>query len=82
MVKRVHNLLYSNNEEAIQVDTKKKWEQGMKDEMDCLVNKHIWDLVQFPTRKREFHNKWIYNLKEEYGGKKWYKARLVVKEFA
>ena len=29
------------------------------------------------------HNKWeVYRLKEEYGGKKWYKDRLVVKGFA
>ena len=26
-------------------------------------------------------NKWVYRLKEEYGEKKWYKARLVVKGF-
>jgi hypothetical protein len=39
-------------EEAMQVDTKRKWEQGMKEEMDSLVNNHTWDLVQFPTRKR------------------------------
>ena len=27
-------------EEAMQVDTKNKWEQGMKEEMDSLVNNH------------------------------------------
>ena len=27
-------------------------------------------------------NKWVYRLKEEDGGNKWYKARLVVKGFA
>jgi hypothetical protein len=32
-------------EEAMQVDTKKKWEQGMKEEMDSLVNNQTWDLV-------------------------------------
>jgi hypothetical protein len=32
-------------EEIMQVDTKRKWEQGMKEEMDSLVNNHIWDLV-------------------------------------
>jgi hypothetical protein len=26
-------------EEAMQADTKKNWEQGMKEEMDSLVNK-------------------------------------------
>jgi hypothetical protein len=38
-------------EEAMQVDTKKKWEQGMKEEMDSLVNNQTWDLVQLPARK-------------------------------
>jgi hypothetical protein len=38
-------------EEAMQVYTKKKWEQGMKEEMDSLVNNHTWDLVQLPTGK-------------------------------
>ena len=32
-------------EEVMKVDTKKKWEQGMKEEMDSLVNNHTWDLV-------------------------------------
>ena len=39
-------------EEVMQVDNKKKWEKGMKEEMDSLVNNHIWDLVQFPIGKR------------------------------
>ena len=69
-------------EEAMQVDTKKKWEQGIKEEMDSLVNNQTWDLVQFPIGKRALHNKWVYKLKEEDGGKKWYKARLVVKGLA
>jgi hypothetical protein len=69
-------------EEAMQVDTKKKWDQDMKEEMDSLVNNHTWDLVQFFTGKRTLQNKWVYKLKEEYGGKKWYKARFVVKGFA
>jgi hypothetical protein len=69
-------------EEAMQVDTKNKWEQGMKEEMDSLVNKQTWDLVQLPARKRSLQNKWVYKLKEEDGGKKWYKARLDVKGLA
>jgi hypothetical protein len=69
-------------EEAKQVDTKKKWEQGMKEEMDSLVNNHTWDLVQLPAKKRALQSKWVYKLKEEDGGIKRYKARLVVKGFA
>jgi hypothetical protein len=40
-------------EEAMQVNTKKKWEQGMKEEMVSLVNNQTWDLVQFPGGKRD-----------------------------
>jgi hypothetical protein len=55
----------------------------MKEEMDSLENNQTWDLVQFHTGKRALHcNKWVYKLKEEDGGKKWYKARLVVNGFA
>jgi hypothetical protein len=69
-------------EEEIQVDTKNKWEQGMKEEMDSLVNNQTWDLVQFPIGKISLWNKWFYKLKEEDGGKNSYNARLVVKGFA
>jgi hypothetical protein len=69
-------------EEAMQVDNKRKWEQGMKEEMDSLVNNHTWDLIQLPVGKRALQDKWVYKLKEEDGGEKRYKARLVVKGFA
>ena len=31
--------------------------------------------------KKALHNKWVYRIKNEHDGSKWYKARLVVKEF-
>ena len=66
----------------MQVETRKKWEQGMDEEMDSLVRNHTWDLVKFPTKKRALQNKWVYRWKDEDGGKKRYKDRLVVKGFA
>ena len=54
----------------------------MKEEMDSLVNNQTWDLVQLPVGKRALQNKWVYRLKDEHGGKKRYKARLVVNSFA
>ena len=65
-------------EEAMQVETRKKWEQGM----ESLVRNQNWDLVKLLAGKRELQNKWVYRFKEEYGGKKRYKDRLVVKGFA
>ena len=57
-------------EEAMQVETRKKWEQGMDEEMDSLVRNQTWDLVKLPIEKRALQNKWVYRLKEEDGGKK------------
>ena len=65
-------------EEAMQVETRKKWEQGMDEEMDSLVRNQ----VKLPAGKRVLQNKWVYRLKEEDGGKNWYKDKLVVNGFA
>ena len=48
----------------MQVETRKKWEQGMDEEMDSLVRNQTWDLVDFPAGKRALQNKWVYRLKE------------------
>ena len=39
-------------EEAMQVETRNKWEQGMNEEMDSLVRNQTWDLFQLPAGKR------------------------------
>ena len=69
-------------EEAMQVETRKKWEQGMDEEMDSLVRNQTWDLVQLAVGKMALQNKWVYRLKEEDGGKKRYTSRLMVNGFA
>ena len=54
-------------EEAMQEETRKKWEQGMDEDMDSLVTNHTSDLVDFPSSKIALQNKWFYMLKEEDG---------------
>ena len=54
----------------------------MEEEMDSLIKNQTWDLVKLHVGKITLQNKWVYRLKEEDGGKKWYKARLVVNGFA
>ena len=68
-------------EEAMQVETRNKWEQGMNEEMESLIRNQTWDLVELLASKRELRDKWVCRLKEEDQGKKWYKDRLVVKGF-
>ena len=50
----------------------------MIDEMDSLLQNKTWDLCQFLVSKRALQNKWVYRLKEEDGGKKLFKGRLVL----
>ena len=69
-------------EEAMQVDAKQQWKLGMKEEMDSLLKNQTWELCKLPTSKKDLPNKWVYRLKEEDGGKKRFKSRLVVKGFA
>ena len=66
----------------MQVETRKKCELSMEEEMESLMHNQTWDLVRLPTGKPELQNKWVYKLKEEDGGKQRHKARLVVKGFA
>eukprot|EP00253_Pinus_taeda_P008847 PITA_08847 len=66
----------------MQVESRKKWEVAMEEEMDSLMHNQTWDLVRLPVGKTTLKNKWLYRVKEEYGGKQRYKARLVVKGFA
>ena len=51
-------------------------------EMESFEINRTWDLVEFHVGKRALQNNWVYGLKEEDGGKKQYKAILVVKGFA
>ena len=50
--------------------------------MDSLLKNQIWDLYKLPIGKRDLQNKWVYRLKEEDGGKNFFKSKLVVKGFA
>ena len=54
----------------------------MREEMDSLLKNQTWDLCKFFAGKKALQNKWVYRLKEEDGGKKIFKAKLVVKGFA
>ena len=68
-------------DEALQDENSNKWELAMKDEMDSLLGNQTWELTKLLEGKKTLHNKWVYRIKNEHDGSKWYKARLVVKEF-
>ena len=53
----------------------------MKDEMTSLQKNKTWSLIKLPDGKKVLQNKWVYRLREEFDGRRRYKARLVVKGF-
>ncbi|KAH9323328.1 hypothetical protein KI387_017967 [Taxus chinensis] len=59
-----------------------QWEYSVDEEMDSLEQNQTWDLVKLLACKRTLQNKWVYRIKEEEGGHKRYKARLVIKVFS
>jgi len=82
-----YSLLYDESEpstfaEACVDKDKNHWTDAMNDEMKYMMENHAWDLVPLPTKRKALQNKWVYRLKEEAGGKKQYKAILVVKGYA
>lgn len=64
--------------EALDVDTRTKWEHVKDEEMKSLIINLTWDLIPLPAGKKALDNKWVYRLKEEHDESKLYKARLVM----
>lgn len=50
--------------------------------MNSLLMNQTWDLVSLQPNRKDLRNKWVYKLKEEEGGMKRYRTRLVVKGYA
>jgi len=46
-----------------------KWMEAMQEEMASLQANDTWDLVKLPPNQKPLKNKWVYQLKEEDGGK-------------
>lgn len=57
-----------------------KWQLAIKDEVNSLIFNQTQELAKLPSKKKAFHNKWVYRVKKEYDVSKWQKCRVVVKE--
>ncbi|KAH9312281.1 hypothetical protein KI387_027316, partial [Taxus chinensis] len=60
-----------------------KWKHAMKEEIDALIKKKTWDLVELPKNRKSVGCKWVYKLKkgvDDVISK--YKVRQVVKGFS
>ena len=54
----------------------------MKDEINSVVSKEVWNLVELPDGAKAIGCKWVFKTKKDsLGNIERYKARLVVKGF-
>lgn len=59
------------------METKKKWELDMDESMCSLMQNQTYDLVKLLLGNKTLHKKQVYKVKEEVGGKKWYKVKYM-----
>jgi hypothetical protein len=58
------------------------WYDAMKEEMNSIKSKKVWDLVVLPNGAKSIGCKWVFNTKKDsLGNIERYKARLVAKGF-
>lgn len=69
-------------EEALSRDDKGLWSKAIKEELQALKKNNTWTLVKPPKLCNLVDSKWVFRIKEEAGGKKRYKARLVARGFS
>lgn len=63
-------------------DTKEKWLQAMKEEMESHKDNNTWELCDLPEGRKAIGCKWVFKTKVDSSGKiKRFKARLVAKGF-
>ncbi|KAK4382869.1 Retrovirus-related Pol polyprotein from transposon TNT 1-94 [Sesamum angolense] len=70
-------------EEAVTSPNANEWMTVMKEEMSSMAKpkNNIWELVDFPTKRKTIGNKWVLKVKRKVDGSiDKFKARLVAKE--
>ena len=72
----------ANYKEACKSTDKNHWMIAMEEEINSLKTNKTCDLVPLPPNHKPLKIHWVYKVKEEDGGRKRYRARLVVKGYA
>ena len=68
--------------QAISCKESNLWYDVMKDEINSVVSKEVWNLVELPDREKSIGCKWVFKTKKDsLGNIERYKARLVDKGF-
>ncbi|GBO17417.1 Retrovirus-related Pol polyprotein from transposon TNT 1-94 [Araneus ventricosus] len=72
----------NNFKESQMVPERENWCNAMKEELEILKVRDVYEIVPRPKNKNVLGNKWVYTLKKDVTGKiKRYRARLVTQGF-
>ncbi|GBN22002.1 Retrovirus-related Pol polyprotein from transposon TNT 1-94 [Araneus ventricosus] len=72
----------NNFKESQMVPERENWCNAMKEELEILKVRDVYEIVPRPKNKNVLGNKWVYTLKKDVTGKiKRYRARLVAQGF-
>ena len=68
--------------EAMKSPHKEKWKQAIDDELNSLIEKRTWKLIEKDKKMKLIDSKWIFNIKYSGNGEiERFKARLVAKGY-
>jgi len=69
-------------QEAIDSPNHKEWMEAMRDEMDSMARNKVWELIDFPPRRKSIENKCVFKIKRRPDRTiDKFKAHLVAKGF-
>ena len=69
-------------QEAVDCPNHKEWMNSMKDEIDSMTTKKVWELVDLPPKRKFIGNEWVFKIKSQANGSiDKSKAHLVAKSF-
>ncbi|RJE22712.1 hypothetical protein PHISCL_04928 [Aspergillus sclerotialis] len=73
----------SSYEEAIRSPEAENWKRAMDAEIEDLIKRHTWNLVDLPPGRKAIQGRWVYRVKIGHDNKiSRFKARWVGKEFS
>ena len=69
-------------QQAIKSLQKDEWLKAMKDELQTMKDRHVWDLTEKPQNSKILGSRWVFTIKQDENGNiKRFKSRLVAQGY-
>ncbi|GFX81553.1 retrovirus-related Pol polyprotein from transposon RE1 [Trichonephila clavipes] len=79
-IRNIGRKVTGSNKQAIRSRDASKWRDAMDKEINVMMERKVWDLVDHPDNIKILENRWVYTIKYDENNKiVRYKARLVAR---